>query len=314
MQDILNEWCLPEHRLTMMLRDSGSNMVKACQDWGVPHFPCIGHSLHLVVGPFLLQKKEKSTTNATEEDNGVEMPDLTACDDDGNYDDATEYDGEVDDPYSDVFTDSYNNENAVKAVREIVSKVRKITNFIKNSTKCREILERLQVAEGCQKLLQVSLDVRTRWNSTLKMVTRTLELKETINKFLKFYKSPLGKQEFKGAKRKLDAIEEKEWAILHGICYLLGSFDSSTKYLSGETYASFVTAFPVLRFIKQKIGSESMFQFQSSELERSNFKKNLWPIWKRSIFEEVVCDLNSCRVLLLNEFNVRFQSINANIM
>jgi len=99
----------------------------------------------------------------------VKMPDLTACDDDGDDDgdddDATEDDGEVDDPYSDVFTDSYNNENAVKAVREIVSKVRKITNFIKNSTKCREILEKLQIAEGCQQLLQVSLDVRTRWNS-----------------------------------------------------------------------------------------------------------------------------------------------------
>jgi hypothetical protein len=118
MQDILNEWCLPEH---MMLRGSGSNMVKACQDWGIPHFPCIGHSLHLVVGPFLLQKKEKSTTNATEEANGVEMPDLTACNNDGDDDDATE-DGEVNDPYSDEFTDSYNNENALKAVQEIVSK------------------------------------------------------------------------------------------------------------------------------------------------------------------------------------------------
>jgi hypothetical protein len=176
MQDILNEWCLPEHRLTMMLCDSGSNMVKACQDWGIPHFPCIGHSLHLVFGPFLLQKKEKSTTNTTEEDNDVEMPDLTACNDFGNNDDATEDDGEVNDPYSDKFTDSYNNENALKAVREIVLKVRKITNFIKNSTKCREILEKLQVAEGCQPLRQVLLDVRTRWNLTLKMVIRTLEL------------------------------------------------------------------------------------------------------------------------------------------
>jgi hypothetical protein len=42
----------------------------------------------------------------------------------------------------------------------------------------------------------VLLDVRTRWNLTLKMVIRTLKLKEAIDKFLKFYKSPLGKQEF----------------------------------------------------------------------------------------------------------------------
>jgi hypothetical protein len=146
MQDILNEWCLPEHRLTMMLLNSGSNMVKACQDWGIPHFPCIGHSLHLAVGPFLLQKKEKSATNATEKDNGVEMPDLTACDDNGDDDDATEDDGEVNDPYSDEFTDSYNNKNALKADRAECEKnykfYKKFNKMQRNSGK----------ASGCQGL------------------------------------------------------------------------------------------------------------------------------------------------------------------
>ena len=47
----------------MMLHDSGSNMVKACRDWGIDHFACIGHSLHLVIGPFLVKKKKTQSTN-----------------------------------------------------------------------------------------------------------------------------------------------------------------------------------------------------------------------------------------------------------
>jgi hypothetical protein len=53
------KWNLDSACLTMMLQDSGSNMVKACTNWGIPHFPCIGHSLHLVVGPFLILSKKK---------------------------------------------------------------------------------------------------------------------------------------------------------------------------------------------------------------------------------------------------------------
>ena len=62
-------WGLDKDRLSMMLRDSGSNMVKACKDWKIKHFPCIGHSLHLVVGPFLLVPKTKKSTTPNNTDN-----------------------------------------------------------------------------------------------------------------------------------------------------------------------------------------------------------------------------------------------------
>jgi hypothetical protein len=58
MAESFMKWNLDSACLTMMLQDSGSNMVKACTDWGIPHFPCIGHSLHLVVGPFLILSKK----------------------------------------------------------------------------------------------------------------------------------------------------------------------------------------------------------------------------------------------------------------
>ena len=44
----MSNWNLKKENITMMLHDSGSNMVKACRDWGIDHFACIGHSLHLL--------------------------------------------------------------------------------------------------------------------------------------------------------------------------------------------------------------------------------------------------------------------------
>ena len=126
MQNILKEWCLSEDRIVMMLRDSGSNMVKACEDWGIPHFPCIGHSLHLVVGPFLLEKKDKdkSTTAVLVRNSDDEIPDPVAEENDATAEENNE--DVVEDVYSDEFNDSYTNKDALKLVWDIVSKVRKL--------------------------------------------------------------------------------------------------------------------------------------------------------------------------------------------
>ena len=45
--------------LSVMARVDGSNVVAACNLWGIEHIGCIGHSLHLVVNPFLQEKKKK---------------------------------------------------------------------------------------------------------------------------------------------------------------------------------------------------------------------------------------------------------------
>jgi hypothetical protein len=47
-----------------MLRGNASNGVKACQQLKIRHFGCIGHSIHLVLGPFFIEKpKEMTGTN-----------------------------------------------------------------------------------------------------------------------------------------------------------------------------------------------------------------------------------------------------------
>ena len=304
MEDIVNEWGLSKNNLGMMLRDSGSNMVKACEDWGIDHFPCIGHSLHLVVGPFLLEKKK--TTLSSEDDD----------EQDEANDECTTDDLFSDDFFGDDFSTMLNEDEMIERVRKIVAKIRKMTRYIKNSTKCQEILAKLQLAQDCERVLRVSLDVRTRWNSTYKMLNRALEIKESLVKFLKYYKSPLGKKEFSGAKTKLDDVNDEEWAIIQGICHLLGIFDAATKYLSGEMYSSFVSAFPVLRIIKEKIGDDSMFAFDEENVDtRSKFKTNFYGLYgNEPFFGKVVQMLNCCRALLLDDFMERFRGMNASIM
>ena len=316
MKDVIDEWCLSKNKLVMMLGDSGSNVVEACEDWGVGHFPCIGHSLHLVVSPFLLEKKKNANGSgiAEAEEQGKIDEEVTI---DNEQDMTCESSDDVrDDAYYDDFTLSYNDDDSLKKVRDIVSKIQKIVRYMKDSTKCKEILEKIQVNDSCEKVLRVSSDVRTRWSSTLKVLLQSLELKEPITKFLEFYKSPLGNEEFKSEETKLDIVEEKEWAIIHGICHILRIFDSATKMLSSEKYSSFVTAFPVLRSIEEKIGDAELFQFtETSSLAQSKFKTDFYGEYGHaSFFESVIRDLDSCRVLLLNEFNLRFQGMKAEIM
>eukprot|EP00957_Ditylum_brightwellii_P198044 15088831-Ditylum_brightwellii.AAC.1 len=84
-------------------------MVKACCDWRVENSPCINHSLHLVVGPFLLQKKDKLTASSTAGTNAADG-NTFLCPDTANDDAALDVDTAVDDSdvedlYSDEFTD-----------------------------------------------------------------------------------------------------------------------------------------------------------------------------------------------------------------
>jgi len=300
MQEIIDDWDLSKESIVMMLRDSGSNMVKACKDWKIPHFPCIGHSLHLLVGPFLLEKKSNRIASEEIQEEDVE-----------NEEDHC-------DAYTDEFTDTYNDAEAIARVRKIVAKIRRTTKYIKNSTKSKELLEKNQELNECNRILRVSMDVRTRWNSTYKMLKRALDLKDPITKFLRFYKSPTGRREFSGSKTKLDDIDDRDWATISGICHLLGSFDSATKLLSGEKYSSFVTAFSVLRKIKEKIGNNSMFSFANFDVAdagNSKFKTDFYGRYgNETFFEQLVLELNSCRLLLLNDFKTRFSGMDASIV
>lgn len=288
----------------MMLRDSGSNMVKACNDWNIHHFPCIGHSLHLVVGPFLVIPKRKgnSGTEHQGQDSGESVEPLE----------------EDDDALSDSFDSMYADQNVILEVREVVQDMRKFCSFVKNSTKCIEKLDALQKGlngEDSAKTLKVKMDVRTRWNSTLAMINRMLQLMQPINDFIAFFKSPVGKKEFGGNRTVLPDITAKKWAILHGLSYLLTGFERATRILSGEKYPTFVCALPVLRKVKQCLSKTDMFNFNGPDDEYTRRQRCFLELYGNEyFFDDVTEKLEACRRLLYTEFCDRFKNLDASIL
>jgi hypothetical protein len=79
-------WGLHEMYMMIMLSDGGSNMMKAGKDWKIKHSAYLGHSLHLVVGPFLAAKKNEAEGIETEGDEGDDPGKVDAFVDEYNKD------------------------------------------------------------------------------------------------------------------------------------------------------------------------------------------------------------------------------------
>ena len=54
--------------LSLLIRDNASNATRACKNMGVRHYGCIGHSLHLGIGPFLIENKKENIEEVMVED------------------------------------------------------------------------------------------------------------------------------------------------------------------------------------------------------------------------------------------------------
>jgi len=217
-------WGLNVDKLSLMLRDGASNGKRACEDWGIKHMSCINHSLHLVVGPFLLFKRKNK--------------------DDG--DDDAQVDGD------DVFMDNeedWGNDHCMEYIRNVVNDFRLATKFLKRSIKCKEMLERIQHLQHINRFLSVHLDVKTRWNSTYSMLRRMIKMQTTIDQFQVYLRS---KRNFRSTKAKFPLLSEEKWAIVHGLCYIFTVFEKATRELGGQKYPTFVSGFPYLRMIRFK--------------------------------------------------------------
>lgn len=92
MQDSFNDWGIHKDDLVMMLRDNASNAVKACNDWQVKHFGCIGHTLHLIVGSLFVQRKSSSNDDTNADDDNDDDCTGYADDDALLNDDTVDYD------------------------------------------------------------------------------------------------------------------------------------------------------------------------------------------------------------------------------
>jgi len=96
----------------------------------------------------------------------------------------------------------------------------------------------------------------------------------SIVQFESFYKSPRGKKEFQGTKRKFPELTAEKWALIRGLRMLLKPFDSVTKYLSRENYPSHTATMPLLRDVKGILSNATLFDMSDSACTNKKFKLN----------------------------------------
>ena len=87
-------------------------------------------------------------------------------------------------------------------------------------------------------------DVKTQWNSTYLMITRLLESSSSIDQFVLYLESGIGRKEFN--KKLLSNLKMDEWALIERSSILLSLFYEATMLLSGERYSTLAIVFPVM--------------------------------------------------------------------
>ncbi|XP_008181981.1 zinc finger BED domain-containing protein 1-like [Acyrthosiphon pisum] len=119
--------------------------------------------------------------------------------------------------------------------KNILKKCRNIVAFFKRSEVGNRILVEKQKQLGINKVLKVKQDVRTRWNSTLLMLERLVQLKEPLTiAIISLTRAPI-------------FLDHDEWNIVEDIIPLLRPFNCLTVELSAEQYPTISKVIPLIR-------------------------------------------------------------------
>ena len=122
-----------------MLRDSATAGVKAFGDRGINNASCINHLFHLLVSSFLVIKKKRSDDDANTEEEVLDQRDHA---------------------FKDI-GEAWDGDECVEEIRAIVNDFRKAVLFLKRSTKCKELLDKIQTLQQIDRVLSVHLYLRT---------------------------------------------------------------------------------------------------------------------------------------------------------
>ncbi|OWZ18264.1 Zinc finger protein [Phytophthora megakarya] len=218
------KWGLDPLRITKNLRDIGSNVVKACDELGVDQLGCVAHSLHLVVSGSL-----SKTQDDVDEMTLIQAQEI-------HFDDIAKPEA--------VKEQEYNEEcNGLNAVH--VTSFRKLVTFFNNSIKGKS---RLKASQKVPLPVTVITDVTARWNSTHHMLRRRLELCPTLQDFLEYIQTSVGREEF------IDVMIARPtgemWFSIQCLDRHLVSFNGMTKLLSGEKYGPMPLILSSLRLVE----------------------------------------------------------------
>ena len=115
-------------------------------------------------------------------------------------------------------------QNSTAFVQSTVDKEKTTVKFFKKSPLATEKLLKYQTNENIAVPLKLKQDVPTRWNSTLHMLSRFVELQSAVQATA----AVVG--------RDLPIISNEEWTLLDQLTMVLKPFEDITSAVSGEKY------------------------------------------------------------------------------
>lgn len=196
LENIFNEWGI-RHKIVAIVTDSGANIKSAVNKLRIPHIPCTAHILNLIVTQALVFRSPYGDNT----DNDVLEP--NECQNTQNLNDL------------------------LKKCRSIV------TYFKKSEVANRKLAEKLTQLGALK--LKLKQDVSTRWNSSLLMLERLVELKEPLTyAMLSLKDGPV-------------MLNAQEWEVIEDVIPILKPFEVMTTELSGENYPTLAIVIPLVR-------------------------------------------------------------------
>jgi len=124
--------------------------------------------------------------------------------------------------------------NECQNLYDLLKKFRSIVTYLKKSEVANRKLAEKLTQLGALKL-KLKQDVPTRWNSSLLMLERLVELKEPLTyTMLSLKDGPI-------------MLNAQEWEVIEDIIPILKPFEVMTTELSGENYPTLAMVIPLVR-------------------------------------------------------------------
>jgi hypothetical protein len=128
-------------------------------------------------------------------------------------------------------------------INYILANCRKIVNAINRSTILYQNIQNLARSTVNGDLI---IDMRIRWNSTCKMITRLLQYRPILTVFMNHLSSMEGVPPKKKQKLLKMQLSDEEWDVLDNLNATLVLFSDASDMLSGSKYPSYSMAYLVI--------------------------------------------------------------------
>jgi hypothetical protein len=156
-----------------------------------------------------------------------------------------------------------------ETVNDLIEKIREIVTMIKSSSVFTSFMERIRLtfnarAKKHEKInRRLIVDVKSRWNSTYKMIYTFNMYRDFINDLFKS-KGSLGLNRKQKCRFTRLELSVDQWDILQSIIELLHPFYSATKVLSDTKYPTVGSALYLLKDLEEYLSKADNNQTMSA--------------------------------------------------